>query len=243
MCTVTFIPTPDGYRLGMNRDEQRTRAKGGFSDLRLKGLSVLGPSEPTGGMWTCANATSSALALLNWYSKPVAPIKNPVSRGALVAALAGCRQSGETAKSQLFKQPLNRILPFRLIVVFGAEQSLREWRWDTEKVTFVDHSWSSRQWASSGYDEPAVQRSRQEVFERALSLEGAGEIEWLRSLHGSHEPTKGALSICMHRKEAATVSYTETDVDRERVRVRYCNGPLCESGWWQEREMKLETLK
>jgi len=241
MCTVTFIPGVHGYRLAMNRDERRTRVKGRFTGPRLlDGLSVLGPSEPAGGMWACANAATGAFALVNWYSKPAPRIENPISRGTLVKALAGSRQSGEV-EARLFKQPLERVRPFRLIVLFGTDQSLREWRWDAAEVTCVDHAWSSRQWASSGYDEPAARQSRQKVFEAALARKGAGELEWLRALHGSHEPEKGAVSICMHREEAATVSYTEIELNAKRIRISYCDGAPCESDRWQEREISLEA--
>ena len=43
----------------------------------------------------------------------------------------------------------------------------------------------------------------------------------------SHEPERGPFSICMHRREAATVSYTEIDVTRNRATMGYVPGPLC----------------
>jgi hypothetical protein len=52
-------------------------------------------------------------------------------------------------------------------------------------------------------------------------------VEWLRRLHRSHRPEIGPYSICMHRDDAATVSYTEIVVSRGISRMRYESGPTC----------------
>ncbi len=243
MCTITFIPTPSGCRFGMNRDEQRSRAKGIFPAPRLLGgLPVLGPSEPAGGMWTGANAATGAFALLNWNCtrQGTAKLENPLSRGLLVKAAAGCRQPADV-EAQISQQPLFRIRSFRLLEIFAASKTLREWRWDGQELTRISCAWEPRLWASSSADEAAAQRARQAVFQRALTREGAGSLEWLRALHRTHLPEKGALSICMHRKEAATVSYTETEINGERIQTRYFDGPLCKSGQWWKGEIQLEN--
>ncbi len=46
----------------------------------------------------------------------------------------------------------------------------------------------------------------------------------------SHLPERGPFSICMHRSDAATVSYMEVAVSGQRATMRYKPGPCCSNG-------------
>lgn len=214
--------------MGMNRDEQRTRVKGIFSEPRLQGrVRVAGPSEPSGGMWAGTNSFGVTYALLNWYARPFAEIQEPISRGVLVESVAWLGIPSEV-QALIERQDLKRYRPFRLLGVFGAEKTLWEWRSDGTLFEVLKHSWERRHWASSGYDEAGAQQARKEVF---ITLSHSSELtgkEWLRSFHRNHLPEKGAMSVCMHRSEAATVSFTEFEIDRQLATVTYFNGPPCE---------------
>jgi hypothetical protein len=50
----------------------------------------------------------------------------------------------------------------------------------------------------------------------------------LRNLHRSHAPEKGPYSICMHREDACTVSFTDVIVDNSVATVSYHEGTPCE---------------
>jgi nitrite reductase/ring-hydroxylating ferredoxin subunit len=45
----------------------------------------------------------------------------------------------------------------------------------------------------------------------------------------SHEPERGALSICMHREAAATVSRTIVFCDSSEARFDYHDGAPCDA--------------
>lgn len=229
MCTVTFWPTRRGYRLAMNRDEQLLRPAG----LRpaphtTAGRLSLRPSEPTGGSWITVNDGGAAVALINWYSVAWRPVGNVVSRGGVPVALQTADTAAE-AHTELDRLPLDRIAPFRLIGVFPREGELREWRWDGADLRSLEHPWGPEHWASSGFDEPAAQAARRAVFLRAASQPGAGSPAWLRRLHADHGPARGPLSTCMHRSDAATVSYCEIEVDDAQAATTYADGPLCQA--------------
>jgi hypothetical protein len=49
----------------------------------------------------------------------------------------------------------------------------------------------------------------------------------LRRLHCSHQPERGAFSVCMHRDDAETVSYTEIIAGQDGARMRHAAGALC----------------
>jgi len=231
MCTVSFIAREQGYLLGMNRDEKWDRPVGLEPEVhRIEGRSVVFPAEPAGGTWISLGGTGVCFALINWYA--VASTVNrseTISRGQVVRALATAETTGE-AIERLEALQLERMNPFRLIGIFRSAREVMEWRWNGARLERVNHSWEKRQWISSGYDEETAQRVRGETFEKACTGPGVGTIQWLRRLHGSHEPQRGAFSTCVHRADAGTVSYTEIDVSENEGVMRYHDGPPCELG-------------
>ena len=227
MCTVTFIARGNGYALGMNRDEKLARTTAlPPSRLRFRGRSILCPSEPNGGTWIGVNDSGSTLALINWYSVPARVSGQTVSRGEVVKSsfMAGSPAMTDRALGAL---PLARVNPFRLIGVFFTHRAVVEWRWNLERLERLDHRWQTNTWISSGFDEPGARQTRGKTFGEALRQNSAGSVDWLRRLHRSHGPERGPYSTCMHREDAATVSYTEVIVWREAATMRYAPGAPC----------------
>jgi hypothetical protein len=227
MCTVTFIARKNGYALGMNRDEQRSRVAGlPPSKKILDGCAVIAPCEPGGGTWIALNDAGVTFALINWYSITARVKAETVSRGQVVNA-AYAAKTPDLASSVLAQLPLPRINPFRLIGVFPATNQIAEWRWDLKTLVRKKHRWQDQQWISSGFDEPAAQRVRSRTFRAALKQKSAGSLGWLRRLHRSHLPQAGPFSICMHRPDAATVSCSEIIVFKDKASLRYYAGAPC----------------
>jgi hypothetical protein len=230
MCTVTFIARRNGYALGMNRDEKLTRPAALPPAKRLiDGRAVLFPSEPNGGTWIGVNDSGMTLALINWYFISERVDGSPVSRGSIVRSALAARSPA--AVSEAFAAlPLDRINPFRLLGFFPADQTVVEWRWDLKGVAQLHHFWRTNIWASSGCDEPGAQQTRGKTFGEAMRQGSSGNLNWLRRLHRSHGLQRGPHSICMHRNDAATVSYTEISVSRRTATMRYQTGtPCCSS--------------
>ena len=228
MCTVSFIARQRGYLLAMNRDEKRTRPAGLPPCLRLIGeRAVLGPTEPGGGAWITVNDAGVAFALINWYSVPPMDKTNPVSRGTVLMAVSAHAVSNGAAALMAIL-PLKHLNPFRVMGVFPAEKKVVEWRWNRIELVRQDHPWQAQQFISSGWDEPQAQRVRSETFHRAQQQSSVGTIDWLRRLHRSHAPAGGPFSTCMHRPDAATVSYTDMSVSETEVRMWHRNAAPCE---------------
>jgi hypothetical protein len=230
MCTVTFYPRKKGYALAMNRDEQLTRPQGLAPRVRREaGHELLSPSEPGGGTWIAVNDTGATLALINWYSIPGQLRSRTVSRGKVISS-AGAAQTPDQVTAAIKQLPLARINPFRLIGVFPAKPWVVEWRWDLKELKSESHHWRPQQWISSGFDEPTAQKVRSRTFARASRYKTAGGLEWLRRLHRNHKPASGPFSTCMHRADAATVSYTEVVVTPSTAVMRYHAGAPCGCG-------------
>lgn len=229
MCTVTFIARKRGYCLGMNRDEKLTRLTGlKPRKQNVNGWTVLCPSEPGGGTWIALNESGTCFSLINWYSMAKRVDRNAISRGEVVHSVSASALP-HLADAALAKLPLHRINPFRLIGVFPMTGEIVEWRWNLKQLVRKNHHWKSQQWISSGFDEPTAQRVRGKTFQRALRQYSVGRLDWLRRLHRSHAPQAGPFSTCMHRTDAATVSYTEVAVSSRRATMRYQAGTPCQT--------------
>jgi len=227
MCTVTFIGRKNGYVLGMNRDEQLSRVVGlPPAKKTINGCVVLAPSEPGGGTWISLNDVGVTFALINWYSISARAKGESVSRGRVVNAASAARTPG-LAAAALARLPLQLINPFRLIGFFPDSNEISEWRWDLKKLAHEKHHWKFHQWISSGFDELQAQRTRGKAFQEATKQKSVGNLGWLHRLHRSHSPAIGPFSTCMHREDAATVSYTEVTVSSRTAVMRYFNGSPC----------------
>ncbi|MDR3576231.1 MAG: hypothetical protein P4L50_20375 [Anaerolineaceae bacterium] len=74
----------------------------------------------------------------------------------------------------------------------------------------------------------AANTLRRERFKQALKHTSAGSLEWLRLLHRSHLPQAGPFSTCMHRDDAATVSYKEVAISPQGAKMRHRAGAPCQ---------------
>jgi hypothetical protein len=213
----------------MNRDEKRTRPQGLRPAQRnIGGQDVIYPSEPGGGTWIALNDKGVSLALINWHSVPQRVESDMLSRGAVIPSV-GAAIAANSIDAGLGDLPLDRINPFRLISAIPASREVIEWRWDLKRLVRHDHQWQLQQWVSSGFDEPRVQEVRGGAFQRTQRQQSAGRLVWLRRLHRSHLPQEGPFSICMHREDAVTVSYTEVSVFGSRARMEHIRGAPCNS--------------
>jgi hypothetical protein len=211
----------------MNRDESLARAAAHPPQVFTRaGRLALYPTESTGGSWVGVNDAGITVALINWYAIPRAAGIGRVSRGSVVPAVLAAADAEEarTAIAALSKRDM---APFRLLAFAPCERTVREFRWDQQTLDEVPHAWAPRHWFSSGHDEPRTQHTRGDVAREAWRDLCAGRLPWLRRLHASHAPERGPFCFCMHRMDAATVSYTEIALTRRTATMRYHDGPLC----------------
>jgi hypothetical protein len=229
MCTVTFIARKHGYALGMNRDEKLTRIQGlPPARHQIRQRSALFPSEPGGGTWMGVNDAGVTFALINWYAVPSRVLGKPVSRGAVVREMLAWPTPTITRLS-FAAFPLAQTNPFRLIAIFPCQRGVYEWRWDLSRLRQLRHPWRSNIWISSGFDEPGAQHTRRAAFDETVRISGLERANDLHRLHSSHHSGPGPYSVCMHRPDAATVSYTEVVVNASQARMLHYSGPPCRS--------------
>src|SRR5262249_31475395 len=112
MCTLTFLPTADGYLAGMNRDELRTRPVSRPPQVRKNGgTEALYPTEPSGGTWMACSQRGILLALLNWNDIEPGDLHTKTkSRGFVIPTLIGA-QNLAAVDSTFERMPLEGVLP------------------------------------------------------------------------------------------------------------------------------------
>ncbi len=226
MCTLTFIPKPRGFLLAMNRDDRYSRPPAIAPDVYQSGSQqALYPVEPGSGTWIAVNQAGLAFAILNW-SLPQGDKLH--SRGEIIPRLAACATL-EVVTRELSVINLAGTLPFRLIAISANQEEIREHLWNGSVQQVNLRPWKLTHWFSSGRGDDLAERSRRPICEAADADPAAGTIEWLRSLHRSHAPEQGAFSICVHREDAGTLSYTEVHCNAERVSMAYSPGYPCQS--------------
>ena len=242
MCTVTFIARSQGYALGMNRDEKLARVRAlPPAPQEIAGRTALFPSEPGGGTWIGVNDAGATYALINWYSVPARPSAHAMSRGSVVRSALGF-DTAPRCGDELTRLPLDQISPFRLIGIFPHDRQVVEWRWNLLHLERLDHQWKTSIWISSGFDEPGAEQTRRETFNEAVRKQPLQSLRWLRRLHASHAPAAGPHSVCMHRDEAATVSYTEIVVTDSVARLAYADGAPCCTRAMKHKSLKRATI-
>lgn len=226
MCTLSFIPRGDGYLAAMNRDERLARVEAlPPSSFRFPETSALYPYEPGGGTWIAVNRHGVTLALLN-LGAPLGGKQR--SRGEVIPAVITSVALAE-AEASLRHLDLDGTLPFRLVGIFGRERRIVQWCWDGWELRREPFPWRRQHWFSSGISDVRARRARKPIFDAAWRHRPADPLAWLRRMHRCHQPAPGAFSICVHRPDAGTRSYTEVLCSRSAIRMRYLSGPPCAS--------------
>jgi Transport and Golgi organisation 2 len=229
MCTLTIAPTKDGFLAGMNRDELRSRPLALPPQVfRREGVQAIYPHEAGGGTWIACSTRGNLLALLNWsFADSKAMGLKLKTRGSLIPELI-YENNSRAAGARLLGLDLAGMHAFRLVGAFGTEKTVCEWRWNGHHMEKADYAWELRHWFSSSLSDTAASEFRGRTCAAAASAAKSVSREWITALHRSHDPGPGLFSICVHRPDATTVSYTEVQCDRQVASMSYLSGSPCE---------------
>ncbi|MDC0932801.1 NRDE family protein [Arcobacteraceae bacterium] len=224
MCTISWLIKDDDYHVFFNRDEQRSRANAAPPRvMNIKDTQTLIPIDPVGnGSWISTNEFGLTLCLLNYYQGST-PKSVLTSRGLLLKDLSSFL-SVEDIDIQLKNLNLHKYASFSLLA-FGLNDcggvSKQAWQWNGKKLTniFLTSPFTS---SSVNFDE--VSQSRLLLAQQLLE---PISVDALVNYHKSHQPTKGYLSVCMHREDAKTVSFSHIHVDTIQSIFKYKNASPC----------------
>lgn len=230
MCTASWLTAGERFHFLFNRDERRTRAAGLPPQLlRAGGVAYLAPLDPdSGGTWFAATERGLVLALLNRSVDGQPAAAGRRSRGSLIPQLVMASDVAEVA-ALLAAQELGDCAPFRLFADLPGTTSLGA-VWDGQLLATQPITTSSGLLCSSSRGDHEVTRVRSELWTARAPQRQAAGLEELRRFHRSHQPTRSAASVCMHRDDAATVSHLEVLRTPEEIQVAYFAGSPCTAG-------------
>lgn len=229
MCTVSWAATAEGYELFCNRDERRTRKAAHAPTVRTsRGMRFLAPTDAeAGGTWIAANEFGLTLCLLNRYSEGESGAAGEFkSRGLLLPDLISLRDPAEVMRA-VARGGLSQFRTFSLLALApGATPAAACWTGSRLLVCDEDGD-SQMPLTSSSFNTAEVVRVRRELFQAMAAGFTDRPTETLTRFHHSHEPGPGPLSVCMHRPDASTVSFSRVKVNHGSVEFYYQPGPPC----------------
>lgn len=231
MCTVSWRIDTDGYEVLFNRDELRSRADAlpprrqlAQDEASGRGIDFLAPTDPQGGgTWMLVNAAGLTLCLTNGYRRPDEDEADWRSRGLLVLDLAACRDPQEVEAGVAALVERHPYRSFSLLALTPG-RTPRGWRWDGRGTSTLRPFEPTPPLSSSSFDATGAETVRRQLF---ASLPPQPSSDELLSLHRAHDGGASALTPCMHRSQARTVSLTRVVVDPDAVHIAYAPGPPC----------------
>lgn len=230
MCTVSWLRHAGGYELFCNRDERHSRKPAAPPAVReARGVRFVAPTDGDhGGSWVGVNEAGLTLCLLNGYevARTAATEGNYRSRGLLLTGLLDCLTVSQVG-GRVLGADLSRYRPFTMAVLTPDEPALLV-RWADGRKSFDAAGDAAMPLTSSSHRGDEVSAARRSLFRRMVDESGVVTPEFLREFHRSHEPERGAFSVCMHRDDAATVSFSHVKVDGRVIEFSYQPLSPCE---------------
>jgi hypothetical protein len=229
VCTASWLTRSGALSLFFNRDELRNREAARPPErFATDGVSWLAPVDGrAGGTWIAAADSGLALALLN-RSEGTPPARAR-SRGVLIPRLIAAGAPDELA-GRLTAATLDHYPPFRLLALWHEAERGLVAAWDGHQLDLDETDAALGLLCSSGLGDERAARERGRVWARLRAERPAWDPAAHRDFHRDHRPEPSAWSVCVHRDDARSVSFTEIEIEPRRVTLRYQGSPPCEDG-------------
>ncbi len=227
MCTMTWFAHDNGYELFFNRDERLSRKQADAPSINSRdGVDYLSPTDAdAGGTWIAVNQYGITVCLLNHYQfQQIETYKNWISRGEIVRQFAVFSKL-ETAAQEFDSMDLDDYRAFRMFMIQPDGQNLL-FVWDGHKARIERNVTTPK--SSSSVDAKEVKALRKALF-ADLKLGESQDRQAFFDFHSSHMPTRSKDSVCMHRDDAKTVSFSHVTVLNKNISFAYADGAPCEA--------------
>jgi hypothetical protein len=242
MCTVTWAYHDEGYRLLFNRDEKRTR-KAALAPLLVEreGVRYVSPVDgDAGGTWIGTNEFGVSACLLNGgnLSGKTGPafeagpagkaehLESPLKSRGFVLPDVLTRPCLQEIRSFLRRTDLSSYAPFTLAALEPSQPAF-VFEWSGSERIFEDRAGSHSIVTSSSFDSGAVRAGRLAQYRQVFGSAATVDPDSALAFHRSHTPSRSAYSVCMHRPDAVTVSFSTISVTRSSVVFDYFAQPPC----------------
>ncbi|MDI9337006.1 MAG: hypothetical protein QM539_01135 [Alphaproteobacteria bacterium] len=226
MCTVLFIPSPSGYFLSSNRDEDPSRGIDTtlqyFSENNYEILSPISLKALNNNnnrvSWIAANHKQSVFILLNGGF--VNHVKKPnyrASRGTIIEDIVSQRNPLDFLK----KIDLDQIEPFRLVIVF--ENLLYEFIWTGNNKYFNKlPNTKPYIWSSATLYSPDIKQYRTQLFENYLNNHDINNYETLLDFFNTYINDENGF-LLNRNNLVKTISISMITIEPNSVCFEYKN--------------------
>lgn len=215
MCTLTWKQSKTDYIVRFNRDELRSRETSSSpKKFKIGNTSYLAPIDPQStGTWISANTNGVTLCLMNRYG--YSP-DNPKSRGYIIPSLSKAASISEAFR--LIKNLDLTSTPSFSLFCISLVDSPKLMHWNGVSLLCDDTPYDCL--SSSSFSPDTVIPNRIGCFDRFKEKD-------LLEFHASHLPSAGPYSVCVHRHNVATVSYSEILATTSDISFSYHDGSPC----------------
>jgi uncharacterized protein with NRDE domain len=236
MCTVTWLSEPDSYTVFFNRDELKTRSRALPPAVKTQnGVRYIAPVDVDGGgTWLGVNEFGITCGLLNNYHVHRHSFRSrqprrgttasQLSRGLLVTSLLDS-PSLTKALAKLNATSVSAFRPF-LLTFFAPNAPVVLCNWDGETLR-IQPEQVELPISSSSFDTRNVVQNRRHEFAHLHAGNHRLDAALLEAYHASHSENGGAYSVCMHRSDAETVSFSRIRVAPGQIEFHYTSGAPC----------------
>ncbi|WP_025761789.1 NRDE family protein [Dyadobacter tibetensis] len=220
MCTVTYLPRPNGYILTSNRDEHLTRPLASPPQIhRLNQYQCIYPTDAkAGGTWIISLETGISAVLLNGAFQAHTPAPSYArSRGRILLDILGHPKPVKEFEAC----NLELIEPFTLIIHEG--HNLFECRWDGEQHhTMLLNRHKPYIWSSvTLYNSDSIKK-RQQWFELWTEKQTVFLQNEILTFHRQTGEGDSSQALVMSRNNnLSTVSITSVEVNQRLSSMHY----------------------
>ena len=221
MCTVTYIPTSDGFVFTSNRDEHPERETKEPKYYSEEGVDLFYPKDlKAGGTWIGLSQKNRLVCLLNGgfvYHDP--QLKFPKSRGVIVKDLLKADVVLDTMESL----NLEGFAPFTLLVVdWTVKLQVIQFTWCRQKkhIDILDADLPAI-WSSSTLYTDQMKQDREAWFKGFFGTTTQFNAKQILMFHQNENLGCSQTSVKMKRDLVETVSTTQVYRQGKRVGLSY----------------------
>jgi hypothetical protein len=219
MCTVTFVPLPEGIILTSNRDEKKSRPTISPKIYQKANAKLLFPKdEKAGGTWIVAKNDGTVIVLLNGaFEKHQVKPSYSKSRGLVLLEVI------ESSNPLAFFKSTNLIgvEPFTLILF--QNQELFELKWDEENKHIFEHSINEPHiWSSATLYSKQKREERKYWFDQFLEKNIFLTKEKVLGFHQNTHTENADYGLVIDRgNELKTLSITQVSSINNHITMHY----------------------
>lgn len=221
MCTVSYIPTTEGFVITSNRDEHIARQTSSPVSEQIGNTSVIFPKDKlAGGTWIAAGDNGRICCLLNGaFNSHERKKSYALSRGKVLLAAFEHQNITEFIETC----ELSEVEPFTLIIAESTSVNLTEFRWDGSKkhVQQLDTQ-DTFIWSSATLYDTATRQKRKQWFNDWKEGKKSFNKTDIFNFHSSTHGASSDSDVIMSRGNGLkTVSITQVEANKKQITMDY----------------------